>query len=268
MKSENIFTISPSSLSYLCMHCEYMSQVHNLSYFGISPGITGTLDGIEKNFFLGDCKKLDNSLAEGTVIDPYNISFYSKLISDNKGRQFRFKGKGDAIIKFSDGTCGIIDYKTSKFKKNNDKDYSFKEADLEKKILEYSPQLHAYYLLYSNLERDPEFLRTLSKAKKVETIESGIKKTLSRINEISINEAKVFGLVFVYPENSEKNLMSDNSNLINIKFSYKFCPVKIELYNFMEKITDYLDILYKDSPPSRSNNCGMCNFLDSYDESK
>ena len=33
------------------------------------------------------------------------------------------------------------------------------------KILEYSPQLHAYSLLYSNLETDEKFLAEHSKAK-------------------------------------------------------------------------------------------------------
>ena len=38
--------------------------------------------------------------------------------------------------------------------------YGFKRGtgDLLKKVKEYDPQLHAYYLLYSNLENDPIFL--------------------------------------------------------------------------------------------------------------
>ena len=59
-------------------------------------------------------------------------------------------GKGDAIIKFKDGTCGIVDYKTSKFKKKDNKD-QFKEEDLLKKVKEAIHNQHAYYLLYSNL---------------------------------------------------------------------------------------------------------------------
>ena len=61
----------------------------------------------------------DRNIKEGETIDPFNISFFSKVLIDNKNRPFRIKGKGDAIIKFEDGTSGIIDYKTSKFKEKN-----------------------------------------------------------------------------------------------------------------------------------------------------
>ena len=109
--------LTPSSLSYLCSHCLYMKQNYGLQNNSISAGITGTLDGIEKNYFLGNNNKIDESLKPGQIIDPLNEYFYSKILYDNKERPFRIMGKGDAIIKFDDGSCGIIDYKTSKFKK-------------------------------------------------------------------------------------------------------------------------------------------------------
>ena len=153
------YIISPSALSYLCNHCQYLIQNYELYNKSISAGITTTLDGIEKEYFLGDCKKIDKNLPKGEVIDPYNNSFFSKILTDKDGRTYRFKGKADAIIKFDDGEYGIIDYKTSKFKANpNKKDY-FKEKNLQEKIDEYNPQLHAYYLLYSNLETNEDFLR-------------------------------------------------------------------------------------------------------------
>ena len=46
--------LTPSSLSYLCSHCLYMKQNYGLFNKSISAGITQTLDGIEKNYFLGD----------------------------------------------------------------------------------------------------------------------------------------------------------------------------------------------------------------------
>ena len=72
---------------------------------------------LKKSIFLGSSKKIDESLNKGETIDPYNVTFYSKTLFDNKKRPFRIKGKGDAIVKFEDGSCGIIDYKTSKLKK-------------------------------------------------------------------------------------------------------------------------------------------------------
>jgi len=156
------YIINPSALSYFCPHCEYLKQNYSLVNKSISAGITGELDGIEKNFFLGDCRKIDKNLPKGETIDPFNIYFYTKILYDGKKRPFRIMGKGDAIIKFEDETCGIIDYKTSKFEKNenNKKDY-FTNEKLQVKIDMYNPQLHAYFMLYSNLETDKSFLKQM-----------------------------------------------------------------------------------------------------------
>ena len=71
------YIISPSALSYLCNHCQYLIQNYELYNKSISAGITTTLDGIEKEYFLGDCKKIDKNLPKGETIDPYNNSFFS-----------------------------------------------------------------------------------------------------------------------------------------------------------------------------------------------
>jgi len=261
------YIINPSALSYLCNHCAYLKQNFDLSNDTISAGITSTLDGIEKDYFLGDSKKIDENLDKGQTIDPYNVTFYSKILFDNKKRPFRIKGKGDAIVKFEDGSCGIIDYKTSKFKKNSSKKSdSFKNSDLEKKINEYDPQLHAYYLLYSNLETDFEFLKSIYISKypksKEPKITEGVNRTLNRIKEISVIQAKIFGLVFVYPEESVFE------NGINVRFSHQFKKVKIDMENFYKKITDYLDMLYKENPPKPPNECGCRMHKFFYNEEK
>ena len=248
------YVINPSALSYLCNHCAYLRQNYELFNDSISAGITQTLDGIEKDYFLGDSKKIDEDLKDGETIDPYNVTFYSKTLFDNKKRPFRIKGKGDAIVKFKDGTCGIIDYKTSKFKKNSSKKSdSFKNSDLQKKIDEYDPQLHAYYLLYSNLETDFDFLKLKYQEKypksKEPKITEGVNRTLNRIKEISVDQAKLFGLVFVYPEES------DFKDGINVKFSHQFKKVDMNIKNFMKKITEYIDMLSKDVPPKPPEEC-------------
>ena len=254
--SNKEYIINPSALSHFCSHCEYLKQNHNLYNSSVSAGITQTLDSLEKDYFLGDCRKIDSSLPEGEVIDPYNDTFFSKILEDNKGRPFRIKGKGDAIIKFKDNTCGIIDYKTSKFQKHVSKPDSFKPDDLAKKIREYDPQLHAYYLLYSNLEKDKFFLRDQYikryRAKKEETIKKGVKRVLEKIADVEVNKAKIFGLVFIYPEGGI------SSEGINIKMTHKFCEVQIDLDNFLEKITWYLDIMHQKEPPPPPESCNNC----------
>ena len=256
MNNNKEYIINPSALSYLCNHCAYLKQNYNLQNQSISAGITSTLDGIEKNYFLGDSKKIDSSIIGGTTIDPYNNTFFSKVLFDKKNRPYRIKGKGDAIIKFKDGSCGIIDYKTSKFKKNANKSDSFKPENLQRKVDEYNSQLHAYYFLYSNLEIDESYLKAQYQKSwprsQEPKITQGVNRILNKIKEISVEKPKIFGLVFVYPE--EANF----ENGMNVTFSHKFVEVKINTERFKKKITNYLDILYKDKPPSPPINCG-CN---------
>ena len=142
------YIINPSALTYFCSHCEYLKQNYNLFNSSVSAGITQTLDSLEKDFFLGDCRKIDPELPEGEVIDPYNDSFFSKILEDNKGRPFRIKGKGMRLLNLRTKPAGLLIIKHQSFKKHISKPDPFKPEDLQKKINEYNPQLHAYYLLF------------------------------------------------------------------------------------------------------------------------
>ena len=46
------YIINPSELSYKCDHCAHLKHNYGLEDRGISAGITGELDTIEKQFFL------------------------------------------------------------------------------------------------------------------------------------------------------------------------------------------------------------------------
>ena len=246
-----VYIISPSDLTYICYHCAYLKKNYNIYNSGISAGITSTLDGIEKEYFLGDCKKISQDLPDGEVIDPYNIIFFSKELLDNKQRPFRLKGKGDAIIKFLDGNAGIVDFKTSKFKKEqNKKTDNFSEEDLQSKVNEYSAQLHAYSLLYSNLETDEDFLAEKSTAKTVESKKESVRKKLEKINNVSIKVAKTLGIVFIYPDGVTEN------NRLGVYFSHQYEPLKVDMKNFKDLITNYLDVLYQKEPPPIPESCG------------
>ena len=246
------YVISPSELSYICNRCAYLGKNFNLYPHRIAAGVTQTLDGMEKDFFIGDAKKIDKSLNHGEVFDPFNISFFSKVLEDNKKRPFRLKGKGDAIIKFKDGSCGIIDYKTSKFKENNGKDY---KKELGKKVLEYTPQLHGYSMLYSNLETDQKFLAENSRATKPDKIKESVRNTLSKIKTIEVKKTSLLGLVFIYPEKllNEKNIIID--------FSYRFEPVDYDIETFKGLITEFLDMLHNPKFPEATKDCGNCSYL-------
>ena len=46
------YIINPSELSYKCDHCAHLKHNFALGDRGISAGITGELDSIEKQYFL------------------------------------------------------------------------------------------------------------------------------------------------------------------------------------------------------------------------
>lgn len=252
MKENDAYIISPSELSYICYHCSYLKQNYDLYNSSISAGITTTLDGIEKKYFLGDSKKISQDLPNGELVDPYNIVFHSKILKDNQGRKFRIKGKCDALIRFSDGSSGIIDFKTSKFKQaEGDKKSKFTKEDLQTKINEYDPQLHAYSLLYSNLETDIDYLAEKSTAKTQEAKVKSANIKLEKIKNISIKEAKTLGIVFIYPEEVME------SNRLGVYFSHQYEPVKINMKNFMNLITKFISNLYQENPPPIPDSCGL-----------
>lgn len=247
------YVISPSELSYICEHCNYLNQNYGLKNSGVSAGVTQTLDGMQKDYFLGDCKKISDELPEGKVIDPYNLSFFSKELVDNNGRKFRLKGKCDALVKYDDGSTGIIDYKTSKFEKKDSKDYSFKEKDLLKKAAEYTPQIQAYHMLYANLETDENFLKNYHRirfrVKDNDKINRSYYANLAKIDEIKINSLGKSGLVFIYP----KELKSLQN--LDIQFTFKFIEVDATTKKFMELITNYLQMLNSKNPPEPPESC-------------
>ena len=266
------YIINPSELTYICHHCAHLKHNFKLEDRGISAGITGELDSLEKDFFLGDVKRLNNNISEGKIIDAghKNESFVSKVLHDNKKRPFRIKGKGDALIEFKDKTHGIIDYKTSKFKDKNGRNYT---KELLKKIKEYDRQLHCYDLLYSNLETDTEYLEKTDKGVAMKwpkkTIKKRVTEKVEHIKKISINKTTLLGLVFVYPEKINK----DKS--LNINFSFAYQNVEYIPVNFMKFLTDYIDKLEQKKPPpipaecknpKASQHCVMHSYF--YDEKK
>ena len=81
--------------------------------------------------------------------------------------------------------------------------------------------MHAYYLLYSNLETDFDFLKSKYQKKyhksKEPKITEGVNRTLNRIKEISVDQAKLFGLVFVY----QKKVILKMESMLNFHINLK-----------------------------------------------
>ena len=246
------YIINPSELSYKCDHCAHLKHNYDLEDRGISAGITGELDSIEKQFFLGSTKKISKNIPDGEVIDPdhLNMSFKSKILKDNKGRSFRISGKGDALIRFKDNTSGIIDYKTSKFK---DKKTGKRNKFLDNGIKEYGLQLHCYDLLFSNLEDDEEFIKKSIEERHprwgADAINKHTYNRLQKISEINIKKVSLMGLVYIYPE----KLINGDSILVD--FSYSFEKVNYEPQKFLNFLTEYFENLEKPFPPEVPQKC-------------
>ncbi len=266
------YTINPSELSYKCDHCAHLKHNFDLEDRGISAGITGELDSIEKEYFLGSTKKISPKIPEGEVIDAdhLNMSFQSRILKDNKGRSFRISGKGDALIKFKDNSHGIIDYKTSKFK---DKKSGKRHKFLDSGIKEYSLQLHCYDLLFSNLENEKTTVAKLIKKRFPQWGDEAVNKhtenRLKKISEISIKKVSMLGLVYVYPEKLVKG------DSLTVDFSFGFEKVKYDPDHFRQFLTEYFDNLEKPYPPEipekckdnkQRQHCFMHSFF--YDENK
>jgi len=62
--------------------------------------------------------------------------------------------------------------------------------------------------------------------------------------------AKTLGIVFIYPDGVIE------SNRLGVYFSYQYEPLKVDMKNFKDLITNYLDVLYKKEPPPIPESCG------------
>ena len=131
----NVWKLSPSDFSLLweeCPRCFYMKVVRSrLRPRSPMPGVFNKIDAIEKAYFAGmSTKTISRDLPHGS------IEFGEKWVTSGPikvpgHRSSCFiHGKFDVAARFSDGTYGIIDFKTSEAR--------------DPHVPLYSRQLHAY----------------------------------------------------------------------------------------------------------------------------
>jgi len=275
------YIINPSALSYACFHCEYMNINYGLKNEGVRAPVTNVLDTLEKKLLLEKKTNLISSeLKEGTIIDPSNNTFYSKVKEHENGISFRIKGKCDAIVKYTDGSSGIIDYKTSKFRNNPYKENKakFNEKNFKIKLNEYGKQLHAYRFLYSNLETDDKFIKEVYvknyidryRVKDPSKIEKFHKKIIEQINNIAIEKVNSLGLLLFYPEKLiESTKDTTVLNEINFNFGLEYFPVSIDEKEFYKQLGELLKVLNQAKPPNPPEECKRCTMHKAfYDDEK
>ena len=129
------FKLSPSDLTFLwseCKRCFYLKLVHGFPRPSAPfPSIFTRIDGLMKAFFMG---KPTTELHE--ALPPGWIEFGDRWVqslpfaSPNSQRQGYIRGIFDSVVRFDDGSFGVVDFKTSTPKPTHRQFYS--------------RQLHAY----------------------------------------------------------------------------------------------------------------------------
>jgi hypothetical protein len=141
--------LSPSDLTFLyegCKRCFYLKVVHNIPQPSIPlPSIFSKMAGLLKSYYDGKrTRKLHADLPPGTVI--YGEKYVkSKIIQlpDHKDTCF-ISGRFDIVVRFDDGTYGVIDFKIGK----PNEDYT----NL------YSRQLQAYTYALEHAAQDAKLI--------------------------------------------------------------------------------------------------------------
>ena len=137
-------TLSPSSLNYEDRRCDrcFGEALNGESWPDRPfPGIFSKLDSYQTRYFTGrPTSDVDSSLPPGTLHNGTRVRSVPLTVD---GVDFVIRGSMDALIRFDDGTVGIVDYKSSTAQPGL--------------IDAYRPQLAAYQWAVSSPETgDPE----------------------------------------------------------------------------------------------------------------
>ena len=136
-----IYKLSPSELTYLydgCKFCFWLKVKHGISQPSMPmPGIFSAIAGLQKGFYAD--KRTEEFCKE---LPPGIVHLGEKKVESipiNGGDseiQCYIKGRFDAVVKFDDGSYGVIDFKTA--------------SPSEEKAEMYGRQLQAYTYALEN----------------------------------------------------------------------------------------------------------------------
>lgn len=129
------YRISPSDLTFLwdeCKRCFYLKVRENFRRPSAPfPKIFGLIDRLMKEIYLGySTKKMTADLPEGQAIMSGRWVTSTPIRLPNHEITCSIRGLFDTVVRFENGTYGIVDFKTTSVKPEH--------------IGFYSRQLHAY----------------------------------------------------------------------------------------------------------------------------
>ncbi|MDP3920742.1 MAG: PD-(D/E)XK nuclease family protein [Candidatus Omnitrophota bacterium] len=148
------YKLSPSELTYLyegCKFCFWLKVRHGISQPSMPmPGIFSTIAGLQKDFYGGKlteefCKELPRGVVHlgEEWVQSRPIPF-----PGTKDECF-IKGRFDVVVKFDDGSFGVIDFKTSR--------------PTDSKAAMYGRQLQAYAYALENAAEGSHSLSPITK---------------------------------------------------------------------------------------------------------
>ena len=114
----NAIKLSPSDLTFLwdeCPRCFYLKVVMGINRPPVPfPSIFGNIDRLMKQLFTDKpTQEISASLPPGKVIFGEKWVESQPIQTMNSGMSCFIRGKFDSVVRFEDGSYGVIDFKTS-----------------------------------------------------------------------------------------------------------------------------------------------------------
>ncbi len=123
------FKLSPSDFTFLfeeCPRCFYLKVRHGFTRpFSPFPKMFTKIDGIQKDFFSGkSCRIVSPEIPSGTFLHAEKWVESAPIKVEGFKDTCFIRGKFDSIIKFDDGSYGVIDFKTANVKSEHARLYA------------------------------------------------------------------------------------------------------------------------------------------------
>lgn len=201
-----LFKLSPSDFAFLyegCKRCFYLKITHNISQPSMPlPGIFSKIAALLKNHYDGlRTEKLHPALSPGVI--KYGEKFVRSKPIEFPDRQSScyINGRFDIVVKFDDGSYGVIDFKTGSPRKEH--------SNL------YGRQLHAYAYALENPE---ENALSLSPVTKLGLLYFHPQNTLQKENEVEklLYEADVRWMEINKDQNSFLNFVKEMVKVLEL----------------------------------------------------
>lgn len=132
--------LSPSDFAFLwleCRRCFYLKVARQVSRPHIMPGIFSKIDSLQKRYFAGkSTQEITPALPPGAVAFGDRWVESGQIAVPGHASTCYIRGRFDSVLKFEDGSYGVIDFKTS--------------GSNRQQASKYAWQLHSYAYALEN----------------------------------------------------------------------------------------------------------------------